>query len=113
MFSRGIILGGKAILLFIVAASLGLAQANAAGDAERGQRVFRQCAACHSLEPRRHLTGPSLARIWKRKAGTIEGFPQYSDALKKSGIVGQEITGTHPAICFLGQSRARSGEANP
>jgi len=90
MFSRGVILCGKAFLLFIVAASLSLAQANAAGDAERGQRAFRQCAACHSLEPGRHLTGPSLARIWKRKAGTIEGFPRYSEALKKSGIVWDE-----------------------
>ncbi len=92
MFSRGVILCGKAFLLFIVAASLSLAQANAAGDAERGQRAFRQCAACHSLEPGRHLTGPSLARIWKRKAGTIEGFPRYSEALKKSGIVWDERT---------------------
>ncbi len=71
---------------------VGLAQANAAGDAERGQKVFRQCAACHSLESGRHLTGPSLARIWKRKAGTIEGFLRYSEALKKSGIVWDERT---------------------
>jgi len=69
----------------------GLAHAKVAGDAEQGQ-IFRQCAACHALEPGQHLTGPSLARIWKRKAGTTEGFPRYSEALKKSGIVWDEKT---------------------
>jgi cytochrome c len=80
------------ILVIGFSVFFGLARAEAAGDAERGQRAFGQCAACHSLEPGRHLTGPSLARIWKRKAGTIEGFPRYSEALKKSGIVWDERT---------------------
>jgi cytochrome c len=30
-------------------------------DAARGERVYRACAACHSLEPNRNMTGPSLA----------------------------------------------------
>ena len=33
----------------------------AAGDAERGAKLFRNCLACHSAEAGRHLTGPSLA----------------------------------------------------
>ncbi|MFQ5918256.1 MAG: c-type cytochrome [Candidatus Binatia bacterium] len=78
------------ILVIGFSVFFGLTHAEAAGDAEQGQRTFRQCAACHSLEPGRHLTGPSLAQIWKRKAGTIEGFPRYSEALKKSGIVWDE-----------------------
>src|SRR5215208_3720164 len=28
------------------------------GNVENGQRVFQACAACHSLKPGRHLTGP-------------------------------------------------------
>jgi cytochrome c len=43
--------------------------------------------ACHSFAPGRHLTGPSLAGVWGRKAGTAEGFVRYSEALKGSGIV--------------------------
>lgn len=36
------------------------------------------------------MTGPSLASIWGRKAGTAEGFRRYSDALKRSGVVWNE-----------------------
>jgi cytochrome c len=48
--------------------------------------------ACHSAAPGEHLTGPSLAHVWKRKAGTAEGFTRYSDALKRSGITWDETT---------------------
>jgi len=53
----------------------------------RGERVFRTCAACHSLEPNRNMTGPSLAELWNRKAGGLASFERYSPALKSSGIV--------------------------
>lgn len=55
-----------------------------AGDPESGARVFGVCAACHSLEPGRHMTGPSLAGIWDREAGTAPGFDRYSEALLES-----------------------------
>ena len=64
----------------------------AAGDAQRGTRAFQACAACHTLEPGRHMTGPSLAAIWGRKAAGDTGFQRYSDALKRSGIVWSEAT---------------------
>lgn len=59
-------------------------------DPERGAIVFRQCVACHALAPGIHLSGPSLAGIYGRKAGTIEGFVRYSDALRRSGLVWTE-----------------------
>src|SRR5712692_6246509 len=57
------------------------------GDATQGQRDFRACAPCHSLEPDRNMTGPSLAELWGRKAGGLSSFERYSDALKSSGII--------------------------
>jgi len=57
------------------------------GDASRGQQDFRACAPCHSLEPDRKMTGPSLANLWGRKAGSLPSFERYSDALKSSGII--------------------------
>jgi cytochrome c len=57
------------------------------GDAARGQRDFRMCAPCHSLEPDQNMTGPSLAGMWERKAGSLPSFERYSDALKSSGII--------------------------
>jgi cytochrome c len=57
------------------------------GDPTRGQRDFRACAPCHSLEPDRNMTGPSLAEVWDRKAGALPSFERYSEALKSSGII--------------------------
>src|ERR1700730_6042571 len=57
------------------------------GDASRGQQDFRACAPCHSLEPDRNMTGPSLANLWGRKSGGLSSFDRYSDALKSSGII--------------------------
>ncbi len=60
--------------------------ANAAGDAKRGAQVFRQCMACHSVEAGEHLTGPSLAQVWNREAGTVDGFQRYSEPMKRLRI---------------------------
>lgn len=62
----------------------------AAGDLEKGARAARACMACHSFAPGRHLTGPSLAGVWGRKAASVEGFGRYSDALRRSGLVWTE-----------------------
>lgn len=64
--------------------------AHAEGNLENGKKVYRVCAACHSLEKGVHRTGPSLAKIWGQKAGSIDGFRRYSKALKNSNIVWTE-----------------------
>lgn len=38
------------------------------------------------------MTGPSLAHLWNRKAGSLANFPRYSPALKSSGIVWNDKT---------------------
>jgi len=74
------------IIALVTFASLSSALAEQ-GDASRGQQDFRACAPCHSLEPDRNMTGPSLANLWGRKAGGLSSFDRYSDALKSSGII--------------------------
>jgi len=74
------------------AACLVSVSAFAAENAERGAKAFQACVACHSLEPGRHFTGPSLANVLGRKAGTVPGFQRYSDALQRSGIVWDDKT---------------------
>jgi cytochrome c len=59
----------------------------AEGDTTRGQRLFGNCAACHSLEPNRNMTGPSLSGLWGRKVGSVSSFPRYSPAMKAANIV--------------------------
>ena len=69
------------------------AQASAAeGNPARGQRVFGACAACHSLQPDQNMTGPSLADVWNRKAGSLASFSRYSPALKSANIVWNDKT---------------------
>ena len=75
---------------FLVAIGLLLtlrAQALAAdGNPTQGQRVFGACVACHSLQPDQNMTGPSLAHLWNRKAGSLASFSRYSSAMKSANI---------------------------
>ena len=76
--------------LFVIATATAITATGAAladADRDRGAKAFRQCAACHSLTAGDHRTGPSLAGIWGKTAGSIAAFNRYSDALKGSGIV--------------------------
>ena len=79
----------------VVAAIVGFStQAFAqSGDAARGQRVFnQQCRNCHTLEKDgAQPAGPNLHGVFGRKAGTAAGY-EFSDAMKKSGIVWDEAT---------------------
>jgi cytochrome c len=76
----------------LTVALLAAGAASAAGDVDRGARVFSACAACHSLEPDRHLTGPSLAGVPGRKAGTAATFRRYSEPIRRSDLVWDERT---------------------
>ena len=58
--------------------------ANAA-DAARGEKLFVDCASCHSIERGVEGVGPSLFGLFKRKAGDVADY-RYSPALKRSGI---------------------------
>jgi cytochrome c len=62
------------------------------GNTARGQRVFSACAACHSLQPDQNMTGPSLADLWDRKAGSLPSFNRYSPAIKSANVVWNDKT---------------------
>lgn len=59
---------------------------------KKGAQAYRSCAACHSLQPSVHLSGPSLADRWGKKAATIGDYGRYTEALKKSGLIWDEIS---------------------
>ncbi len=87
----------KALYLIAMTATFVIktACAQAAGDAARGARVFQACAACHSVQPGEHTTGPTLADVWNRKAGTVRGFERYSEALKRSNVIWNDASLEH------------------
>ena len=85
----------KSIYVLAVAAFLTFAfgaVAFAQGNPGRGQRAFAPCALCHSLQPDQNMTGPSLAGLWNRKAGSVASFSRYSPALKSANIVWNDKT---------------------
>ncbi len=74
------------IAVSIVALSLPVLSARAAGDATRGKAVFSQCAACHTITADgKDGLGPNLVGIVGRKAGSKPGYA-YSDGMKAAGF---------------------------
>jgi cytochrome c len=66
-------------------------QALAEADLANGEKMFKKCKACHSLEEGKKKVGPDLAGLFGRDAGSVEGY-KYSKAMKESGIVWDEET---------------------
>jgi cytochrome c len=66
---------------FILAAGI----AHAQSDAKRGQKLFEECHACHTVERGAQGVGPGLHGVFGRRAGDRDDF-RYSPALKRSGI---------------------------
>ena len=73
------------MLLWTVALVTAAGAARAGGDAARGEKLYEDCAACHSIERGVNGVGPTLYGIFGRKAGGLDDY-RYSPALKRSGI---------------------------
>lgn len=86
MSKRNIVVLAAATLM---ATSFGAMQTAHAAD---GEKVFRKCMACHTLEAGKHRVGPSLAGVVGRKAGTAEGYNRYK------GMKGADWTWTPELI---------------
>jgi cytochrome c len=66
-------------------ATADITEALAAADAANGERVFRKCAACHTVEQAgKSRTGPNLYGVVGRPVADVDGF-RYSKAIKGLG----------------------------
>jgi len=59
------------------------AMASSDGDAAKGAKVFKKCAACHSFT--KNKFGPNLAGIYGKPAASVKGY-KYSKAMKAANI---------------------------
>lgn len=89
--------GALAALVVVVAAvAAGAAAASetsilnrlASASPERGQKVFRTCRACHSIDAgAAHTVGPNLWAVIGRAVASADGFDRYTPAMTSFGGV--------------------------
>lgn len=58
-----------------------LAERMAAADPANGEKLFRNCAACHSVADGENKVGPHLHGVVGRAVGSVASFGSYSGAL--------------------------------
>lgn len=76
----------KMLAIAVSATAMFSTAAFAAGDAAKGEKVFKKCAACHSIEEGKNKVGPSLHNVVGRKCGSISDYKYskgYKDACEK------------------------------
>jgi cytochrome c len=77
--------------------------------------AFSVCNSCHSIEPGVTRNGPSLAGVFGRKAGQLDGF-FFTDEMKQSGLTWDRPTLdkwlTAPQLLVPGTRMAFTGIAD-
>jgi cytochrome c len=69
--------------------ALAASPAFAAGDPDRGEKIYEGCQDCHSID--KNDVGPRHRGVFGRPAGSLPDFA-YSDALKNAGFIWNEET---------------------
>ena len=59
-----------------------------AGDAAKGEKVFKKCMACHSVAGKTNKVGPYLQGVVNRPVATAEGYA-FSDGMKEFAAGGK------------------------
>ena len=72
---------GSASTKDVVEKVVDIAALMALGDVASGEKIFKKCAACHSINKGgKHKIGPALYNVVGRKVGALEDY-KYSKAL--------------------------------
>ena len=72
---------GSASTKDVVEKVVDIAALMALGDVANGEKIFKKCAACHSINKGgKHKIGPALYNVVGRKVGAVEDY-KYSKAL--------------------------------
>ena len=75
-----------------LAVSLAAGPAFADGDAAKGEKVFKKCKACHTIEQGgKNKVGPNLFGIVGKKSASVEGY-KYSKAMQNADLTWDDAT---------------------
>lgn len=77
----------RSVLLGITCLGLMASASLADGDAAKGEKASKICAACHAFTGKTNKVGPSLAGVAGRPVATAEGYA-YSEPMKAYGATG-------------------------
>jgi cytochrome c len=106
--------------VFAAAAALALSGPALAGDPANGEKLFKQCATCHTIGPdARNDVGPALDGVVGRPMASVEGFAYSKAILAKAaeGLVWDEATLdaylAKPARWLRGTKMSFAGFAKP
>lgn len=80
------------VLILLTGSASSTIAAETSGDPTIGARTYRVCAACHSLQPGVHLSGPSLAGLWGKPAAAIADYSRYTKALSEADLTWDAVT---------------------
>lgn len=73
------------IALAALVCTASLAQAE--GDAAKGEKAFKKCMACHTVDKPANKVGPHLDGVVGRKAASVADY-KYSEAMIAKGAEG-------------------------
>lgn len=106
----------KSTIILGLLTALSFSAPSTAADAALGEKVFRKCKACHSMEAGKRMIGPSLAGVFGRTAGGLEGY-KYSKGMLAYGQVWNDDTMAAylkaPRKVVRGTKMAFAGLRNP
>jgi cytochrome c len=69
-----------------------MASTNVAAQDDGKLAFNNHCRTCHSVNAGDNRLGPTLNGVVGRKAGAVTEYPNYSQALKSSGVTWDEAT---------------------
>ncbi|MFT6558448.1 c-type cytochrome [Sneathiella sp.] len=80
--------GGVLLCTYPAFANETLLDKIAAADTKKGEKVFKKCAACHTVEKGgKAKIGPNLWGILNKDVASSEGYTKYSKSMKNYGGV--------------------------